>query len=154
MKRIFQSLVIVSALCVLPVACKKETAAPLIKNMEIGHKNSKKATVGKDLHLEAEIIAEAKIANIRVVIHHEEGEAHAPAADRSKTAAHEDEWKIDTTYTGAYANVKNAVFHEHIKIPASAEPGSYHLHLFVTDLEGKRAKIDEDITLLPASELQ
>lgn len=153
MKQFIQSLLFISIASVLLVACEKEISAPVIKNVEIGYENSKTAYIGGDLHIEADIIADGKIANIRLVIHHEEeGAEHAPKMKISGAAAHTEEWEVDSIYTGVYANVKNTNFHEHIEIPEYAEAGSYHLHLYVTDLEGSQTVIEEEITLLtPAS---
>ena len=152
MKQFIQSLLFISIATVLLVACEKEISAPVIKNVEIGHANSKTAYIGGDLHLEADIIADGKIANIRLVIHHEEEAEHAPKMKISGVVLHAEEWEVDTIYTGVYANVKNTTFHEHIEVPEYAEPGSYHLHLYVTDLEGNQSMIEEEITILrPAS---
>jgi uncharacterized protein with FMN-binding domain len=155
MKQFIQSLLFISIASVLLVACEKEISAPVIKNVEIGYENSKTAYIGGELHIEADIIADGKIANIRLVIHHEEEAEHAPKMKISGTTVQTEEWEVDTIYTGVYANVKNTTFHEHIDIPANAEAGSYHLHLYVTDLEGNQSMIEEEITLLtPASAIR
>jgi hypothetical protein len=149
MKQFIQSLLFISIATVLLVACEKEISAPVFKSVEIGLNNSKTAYIGADLHLEADIIADGKIASIRLVIHHEEeGAEHAPKMKISGVAAHAEEWEVDTIYTGVYANVKNTTFHEHIEVPEYAEAGSYHLHLYVTDLEGNQSMIEEEITIL------
>lgn len=149
MKQIIKTLFFISIAAVLLVACEKEISAPVIKNVEIGHANSKTAYIGGELHIEADIIADGKIASIRLVIHHEEeGAEHAPKMKISGVALQGEEWEVDTIYTGVYANVKNTTFHEHIEVPGYAEPGSYHLHLYVTDLEGNQSVIEEEITLL------
>ncbi|MDD4489298.1 MAG: DUF4625 domain-containing protein [Paludibacter sp.] len=149
MKQFIQSFLFISIAALLLVACEKEISAPVFKSVEIGLNNSKTAYIGDDLHLEADIIADGKIASIRLVIHHEEeGAEHAPKMKIRGVAAHAEEWEVDTIYTGVYANVKNTTFHEHIEVPEYAEPGSYHLHLYVTDLDGNQSMIEEEITIL------
>ncbi len=156
MKQIIKTWLFISIAAVLLVACEKEISAPVIKNVEIGLNNTKTAYIGGELHIEADIIAEGKIANIRLVIHHEEeGAEHAPKMKISGSASQTEEWEVDTIYTGVYANVKNTTFHEHIDIPANAEAGSYHLLLYVTDLEGNQTIFEEEITLFtPASAIR
>jgi hypothetical protein len=129
-------------------SCEKdEISSPVISNVEIGANNSKKAYVGADLHIEAEIRAEGKIANIRVLIHQETEGEEAPAKRVASSTSHESEWKLDSIYTGVYANVKNTTFHEHVEIPGNVEPGTYHLHLYVTDLDGNQTMLEEEITI-------
>lgn len=131
------------------VSCEPdEITAPVIQNAEIGSNNSKKAYIGGDLHLEAKIIAPGKIAGIRVLIHQEEEGEEAPAQKINSAIEHSDEWELDSTYTGVYANVKNTTFHEHVDVPSNAVAGVYHLHLYVTDLEGNQTMIEEEITIL------
>ena len=60
--------------------------------------------------MEAEVIAEGVIEKIEVDMHPEEG----PGAD------------IEAVYTKLCRSKKNADFHEHIDIPATATPGEYH----------------------------
>lgn len=139
------------ALLVLTVgvftSCEK-IDPPVISNVEIGSNNSKTAFAGGDLHLEAEIVAEGKIANIRLVIHPEEaGEVHAPGMKISQVAGTTEAWEVDSIYTGVYANVKNTTFHEHIEVSANAEAGHYHLHLYVTDLEGNQTIFEEEVLI-------
>lgn len=71
------------------------------------------------MHLEAEISAPNKIAEIEVKLHN-------TAADYEK------EFK----YTGKYLGETSAHFHEHLAVPVDAPAGEYHLHFTVTDAEG------------------
>jgi hypothetical protein len=128
-------------------SCEEKVTAPIIQNIEIGTNNSKTAYIGGDLHLEAEIIASGKIANIRLLIHQEEEGEEAPAQKISSVVQHADEWELDSTYTGVYANVKNTTFHEHVDVPSDAVAGTYHLHLYVTDFDGNQTMIEEEITI-------
>ncbi len=93
--------------------------APEIKIAETGEGNSKTAVAGHDMHLEADINAPKKIAEIEVELH-------------NPTAGYEKEFK----YTGKYLGETSAHFHEHLAVPADAPAGEYHLHFTVTDAEG------------------
>ncbi len=93
--------------------------APVIKITEVGENNCNAAVVGGELHLEAEISAPKKIAEIEV-------ELHNTAADYEKVFK----------FTGDYLGLTSASFHEHIEVPADAPVGEYHLHFTVTDGEG------------------
>lgn len=128
------------------MACEKNEL-PEITEVEIGHNNSRKAEVGGELHIDAMITAVNKIAGIRLVIHSDEEGQHSASQLESETEVY-GEWEIDTTFTGAYANVKNTNFHEDIDIPSHAEPGHYHLQLFVTDLEGNQGMYETEIELI------
>ncbi len=103
-------------------------AKPVISNLEVGEGNSKEAEPGKELHLDAEIVAEGKIAKITVDLHPESGTGDDIEAEFTK-----------------YAGQKNADFHDHIEIPSTAEHGDYHFHLTVTDQEGQSTSVDADV---------
>lgn len=121
-------------------SCKKdETKAPEFLTFELGYDNSGVAVIGSDLHMDAEIFAEGKVANVRITIHHE--------GEHGLKAIFEEEWEIDSTYTTNYAGAKNIDFHEHIEVPNYAEPGDYHFHISVTDMEGNRTEREAELLL-------
>lgn len=102
---------------------------------EVGHGGTlPHVHAGEDLHLEAEILADAKINTVKIEIH-SESNSSAPAI----TASYED-----------YKGLKNATFHKHIDIPANQPAGIYHLHLTVTDLNGKTKTAEAEIEVLAA----
>ena len=105
-------------------------AKPVISNLEVGKDNSHEATIGGDLHLDAEIVAEGKIDKITVDLHPEGGSGD----------------DIEAEYT-EYAGLLNADFHKDLPIPATAEHGDYHLHITVTDQEGQSTSVDADVHL-------
>lgn len=107
-----------------------EAKAPNITLIELGESNSHKATVGADLHMEAEVIAEGTIEKIEVEMHPESGSGD----------------DIEAVYTN-YADQKNADFHEHIEIPATAVPGEYHFHLKVVDKNGNTSEVDAEVEI-------
>lgn len=112
---------------------KVDTPKPVIKLEEVGAKNSKTVKAGSDLHLEAEIAAEALIAKIEVVI--------SSSKDGKKL--------VNEVFTKSkYINVKNTTFHEHIDIPETIEAGDYKLSFVVTDKLGQSTTAESDITVL------
>ena len=130
MKKTFLSTLMISLLF-LPSCNDDDVKAPEIEITELGYENSGIAYAGNDLHIDAEILAEGKIENVRLTIHAaedhlEEGNEHA-------------EWQVDSTYTTGFTGLKNSDFHEHIDVPADAEEVEYHLHLYATDMEGNQS---------------
>ncbi|MDR1115697.1 MAG: DUF4625 domain-containing protein [Tannerella sp.] len=119
-------------------SCKddeKMLAKPVVTITEVGSHDAPEGQVeaGKELHLEAVIVAEGLTARIDVEIHQEEG----------------GDFEIETSFTqGKYIGVKNVEFHEHIDIPVDAPAGEYHLHLTVTDREGQTTTAEAELTVL------
>lgn len=104
---------------------------------EVGHGGTlPHAHAGEDLHLEAEILAAAKIANVTVEIH-SETDASAP--------------EITANYSD-YNGLINATFHKHIDIPATQPAGVYHLHLTVTDFDGNTKTAESELEILAAEQ--
>ncbi len=123
----------VAAALLALVSCKdSRPAAPVVTLTEVGHDNSHTATVGDDMHLEADIVAEGLTKAIYVELHLEEGD-----------------YEIETSYTeGKYINVRNTTFHEHIDIPNDAPAGEYHLHFVVTDQEGQQTQATAHVNVV------
>jgi hypothetical protein len=130
------------------IACEKDddesndaAAAPVFSSFELGYEDSHTAYQGSDLHLDAAIVAEGKIATIHLGIH-PEGEHKSGG-----------EWEFDSTYTAKYAGAINVDFHEHVDIPADADTGHYHFHLMVTDEAGQRSEKEAELHItLPTDE--
>lgn len=102
---------------------------------EVGHGGTPPhAHAGEDLHLEAEILASARIASVVLEIH-SETDPSAP--------------EITATYSD-YNGLINATFHQHIDIPATQPAGTYHLHLTVTDEAGNTETAESELEILPA----
>jgi hypothetical protein len=135
---------LVFAAATLFTACKDENtfAKPEITLLELGegdiHGNDHTATVGGEVHIEAEIVAEGKIDKVQLIIH-PEGE--------HKSASEYDEWELDTTYT-KFSGLKNTTFHEHVEIAVWAKPGDYHFDFIVTDMEGRQSSVDAELKII------
>jgi len=145
MQNTFKILVIIMFV-ITAVSCseKDEIKMPEILDFELGYENSKTGYPGSDIHIEANIIAENKIDIIEIEIHYE--------GDHKKSIIiangdHHHEWEVDITYD-KFRGLKNTTFHEHISVPLNAEPGEYHFHFKVIDMEGYTAEIEEDLMVL------
>ncbi|WP_224995288.1 DUF4625 domain-containing protein [Cesiribacter sp. SM1] len=122
---------------VLFVACSEDDdpvtpAAPTLADIEIGSDNNKTGYAGGDIHLDVAITAPGTIASVQVEIHPESASG----------------WEFDSVYTEGFAGLRNADFHKHIDIAAEAALGHYHLHMVVTDKNGKTAEFEEDIEIV------
>ncbi|MBD8488238.1 DUF4625 domain-containing protein [Echinicola sp. CAU 1574] len=110
--------------------------APVISSFEFGeggsHSTDGTAYRGSDLHMEAEILAQATVASITVSIH-----GHDIEVGEGET-----EWDFSETFTDEKYMVKNPTFHEHIDIPATAPAGEYHVVLEVTDAVGNTTEVE------------
>lgn len=134
----FISFVLVLALAFQ--ACNKDEEEalnpPTISTFEFGYEDSGEAFLGADLHIEAEIIAEAKIDRIQVTIH--------PEGEHEKSVNDEHEWEVDTTYT-KFNGLKNTTFHEHLEVPVHADTGHYHFHSIIVDMDGNTKEVEREL---------
>lgn len=114
---------------VLFSSCKEEdlTPPPVISGVEIGSGNSKTVARGKDLHIEAQIVAEGTIREAEVHIH---GTG----------------WEHEVDFP-ELAGKKNGEIHTHIDVPSTATPGHYHVHISVTDQKGQTTEIEADLEI-------
>lgn len=135
-KKLFGLLAVLAGSCLLAVtSCKKDDDGPLepeIDLTEVGSGNSRRAFIGGDLHLEAILRAEGLIAKIEIEIHEENGS-----------------YEMARSYDeGMYIGTREVEFHEHIDIPIDAPAGAYHLHLTITDRQGKTASAHTELQLV------
>ncbi|MFT3737986.1 MAG: DUF4625 domain-containing protein [Breznakibacter sp.] len=129
----------------IATGCSKDDdpAKPSVTITELGADNGQTVVAGTELHIEAEITADGKINTVVVTIHHEEGADHVTSLKSTQ------EWEEEIVYT-EFTGKKNAEFHKHIDVPADAEPGSYHIHITVTDMEGYEATAEGEFTVTTA----
>jgi len=127
-----------------------EISKPEVNLTELGYQNSKMASLGNDLHIEAEILAEGKVDNIRVTIHPEGDHTEK----NSNFINHEDEWEFDSVYTIGFTGVKDPTFHKHVEIPVTADTGDYHFHFIVTDMEGFQSSVEDEIKIPAPNDTQ
>ncbi|MBG47563.1 MAG: protein containing PKD domain-containing protein [Pseudozobellia sp.] len=119
-----------------------QLSAPTISNFEYGegseHSTEQVAYKGSDIHLEAEITAEATVSSISIDIH----------AHDLEVGEGEVEWDFEQTYTDADYLVINPTFHEHIDIPSDIPAGEYHILLTVTDELGNSTEAEGHVEIL------
>lgn len=127
----FVAILIASGIFLLN-SCKKdeETSNLVVTLTELGLNNSKIAYIGSDLHVEADIVAEAGINTVKIEIH-PEGSAT---------------WEFNAPYT-EFTGLKNTSFHKHIDIPLTAEAGEYHFHFIVTDKNDNSVVVESEFEI-------
>lgn len=127
-------------------ACKKdkqpepELPKPTIDDIEIGLGNNQIGVIGKDFHLNAEILAGDKIENVQVKILPRSGETYAKA------------WELEITWD-QYKGAKNATVHKHFDIPADAAEGTYDFVIIVNDQNGTALEEKMEINIYKAENL-
>jgi hypothetical protein len=142
------------AFCILLFAvitgCSKEDAVspllpPEISGVESGTANSKTAYAGQDFHLEAMLQSQNTLSSLKIQI--------TPVVSGRG-------WIYSAVYTKNVAGLKNAVFHEHLKVPEDALAGDYDLLLLITDQSGLKTeyrssiKVIKDLSLPSVSGMQ
>jgi hypothetical protein len=119
-----------------------ELNAPIISNFEYGkgsdHTTDQVAYKGSDIHLEAEINAEAIVSSVTLSIH-----AHDLTPGDGEVA-----WDFEQVFTDAKYLAINPTFHEHIDVPVNAPAGEYHVELTVTDEQGNSTEVEGYIQIL------
>ncbi|QWX85161.1 DUF4625 domain-containing protein [Cellulophaga sp. HaHaR_3_176] len=118
--------------------------APIISNFEYGegssHSTEQTAHKGSDIHIEAEITAQATVSSITLSIH----------AHDLTLADDEVEWEFVQVFTNANYLVINPTFHEHIDVPTDIPSGEYHVELLVTDELGNSTEVEGYIQIIDA----
>ena len=149
MKSNFKFLALIAFFGILLNSCSSDDDAsspslnaPEITNFEYGegsvHSTDQVAFKGSDIHLEAEINAEAVVSSITLSIH-----AHdLPLADG------EVEWDFFQEYSGSNYQVINPTFHEHVDVPTNIPSGEYHIELTVIDELGNSTEIEGHLEIL------
>lgn len=137
---------LLTAVLAFMVSCSEDDdpspEAPVISNFSFGqgsdHGTGQVAYKGSDLHMEADIVAEANVSSISVSIH---GHDLTPAEG-------EEEWDFEQSFTDDKYLVKNATFHEHIDIPENIPAGEYHITLTVTDDAGNTSETEGELEIM------
>lgn len=116
--------------------------APVISNFEFGegstHSTDPVAYKGSDIHLEAEINAQASVSSITLSIH-----AHDLALEDGEV-----DWDFEQVFTDASYMAINPTFHEHVDVPTNIPAGEYHIELLVTDTNGNSTEVEGHIEIM------
>lgn len=92
---------------------------------------------GSDFHVEFTINAVNGIHQITTDVH-----AHG-----LNPGAGEVEWEYEEIFEDGYHGMTEAVFHEHVDVPATAPAGEYHVTFVVEDEEGNTIEYESHITV-------
>ncbi|QDO95623.1 DUF4625 domain-containing protein [Formosa sediminum] len=131
----FKFLAIILSLGLFLQSCSSDDdgaviSAPVISDFEFGegseHSTEPVAYKGSDLHVEADIYAEATVASITLEIHSHD------LTDTDDAIV----WDFEQVYDDASYQVINPTFHEHVDIPSDILAGEYHVELIVVDALG------------------
>ena len=117
-----------------------ESLQPTISNVEIGLSNNEIGVIGRDFHLNAEIIAADKLDLVQVTFKPIEGESYAGS------------WSFQLSWD-EYKGVKNATVHKHFDIPEHAVEGKYDFTIIVNDENGTTLEEKGNITIYKAENL-
>ena len=142
----FKFLAIIFSLGLFLQSCSNEENidfnAPIISEFEYGkgseHTTDQVAYKGSDIHLEAEINAEAIVSSITLSIH-----AHDLVLGEDEV-----QWEFEQVFTDTKYLVINPTFHEHIDVPSNIPAGEYHVELTVTDELGNSTEVEGHIQIL------
>lgn len=147
MKANFKFLAIIAFLGIFLNSCSSDddggsSNAPVISDFEYGegssHSTDQVAYKGSDIHIEADINAEAVVESITLSIH-----AHdlTPGED-------EEDWNFEQVFTDEKYLAINPTFHEHIDVPTNIPAGEYHIELLVTDELGNSTEVEGYVQIL------
>ncbi|RXG11440.1 DUF4625 domain-containing protein [Leeuwenhoekiella aestuarii] len=107
---------------------------PTISDVEVGLNNNEIGVIGRDFHLNAELLAGDKIDLVKVSITPKIGEAYTS------------DWSFEITFD-EFKGAKNATVHKHFDIPEDAPEGVFDFIITVTDENGTSLEETRDIKI-------
>lgn len=113
---------------------------PSMTNVEVGSGNNGQGTIGRDFHLNAEIVAGERIDMVSVDILPREDEEYA------------EDWSF-TIEWDEFKGLRNTTVHKHFDIPEDAPEGNFDFVITVTDENGTMLEEVYDLQLIDASNL-
>jgi len=128
------------------VSCKDdedlppELASSSIENLEIGSGNNGKGIIGRDFHLDMDVVAATRIENIQIAIKQQAGKTYVK------------EWSFDLAWE-EFKGAKNTNVHKHFDIPKDAPEGFYDFIIRITDENGSVKEDKHEIELIGADKL-
>ena len=126
-------------------SCEKDPepvlSSPSLSNLEVGSGNNQIGVIGRDFHLNADIVAGDKIDLVQVII--------APIAGESYAGS----WRFELSWE-QFKGLKNTNVHQHFDIPLDAFEGKYEFTIRVTDENGTFLEERVEIQLVDPSNLE
>lgn len=113
---------------------------PSMSNIEIGLGGNGQGTIGRDFHLNADIVAGERIDMVTVDILPRDGEEYAR------------DWSFRIEWD-EFKGKQNTTVHKHFNIPGDAPEGIYDFIITVTDENGTSLKEVYDVELIAAANL-
>lgn len=102
-----------------------------IDDLEIGSEDSRKVYTDNNLHLEANIIADAGIKQVQVqILPQTEGVSF---------------FTVSKIYSEEIGGAKQFLLHEHYDVPKLSREGKYDVFIVVTDLKGQRKVFEYEL---------
>ncbi|GAA5025242.1 hypothetical protein GCM10011506_09590 [Marivirga lumbricoides] len=116
------------AAIIIVTACSKDDEAsiapePSISEVEVGSGNNGIGVIGRDFHLNVEVLAGNKIDSITIKIQ--------PLPEETYTS----DWRFELNWL-EFKGAKNATVHKHFDIPEDAVEGKYDFIIIVKDENG------------------
>lgn len=127
------ALALLSVFAMVLTSCDNEDITPSsieFKNPEFGHDNNKIGIIGGDIHLECDIVSNAKIRIIQVALLKDNKPVTSQIYDNAQ-----------------YVGVLNTKFHEHLKLSDDLKEGEYTCMIAVTTVDNTTRYISEKIQL-------
>ena len=115
--------------------------SPTIDNIEIGAADNRMGVIGRDFHLEMDVLAGDKIDVIQVKIDPKEGETYASP------------WSFELTWE-QFKGAKNTTVHQHFDIPEDAVEGVYNFIIIVKDENGTALVESYDLQIMDPANLE
>ncbi|MDT0678536.1 DUF4625 domain-containing protein [Autumnicola musiva] len=118
----------------------EELDRPSLSNVEVGSGNNGQGTIGRDFHLNADIVAGERIDLVTVDILPLEGEDYT------------EDWSFNISWD-EFKGLRNTTVHKHFDIPEDAPEGNFNFIITVTDENGTILEEVYDLQLIDASNL-
>ncbi|MGO3109955.1 DUF4625 domain-containing protein [Sphingobacterium sp. JB170] len=117
-----------------------EVLPPTIENLEIGYGNNQQGIIGRDFHLDMDVVAGDRISDVQILIRQRTSESYAR------------EWSFEVTWN-EFKGVKNTNVHKHFDIDKEAPEGMYDFVIRVNDENGSMLEEVHPINLVNAQNL-
>lgn len=117
-----------------------EATAPTVENIEIGYGNNEQGIIGRDFHLDMDIVAGEQINDVQVLIKQRASETYSNT------------WSFEITWI-EFRGTKNTNVHKHFDIDKEAPEGIYDFIIRVSDKNGSVKEEKRSIKLIKPENL-
>ncbi|MDF9800838.1 hypothetical protein OKW21_006101 [Catalinimonas alkaloidigena] len=133
---------VVSLLLVTACSDDDEPSAtmPSIDEVEIGSGNNGIGVIGRDFHLNAEVVAGGTIDKVQININPIENETYTH------------DWSFEIAWD-EFKGLKNSTIHKHFDIPEDAPEGKFDFIITITDENGTKLEETYEVNLIDPANL-